>query len=364
MKSKRILRILSILLVTVIFTGCQKTAETPNVIITKEKERISYDYATVVKDDVTLIGRITCRYKQTNQEEISFSITGKYVDKVHVKEGDYVNKGDILVELSTQSLANDIERLEYNLSKNRLQLGYLDKAEYFDTQNCWMNFLKYSGRTSDDEKNTKEAVAAVHERYEKQRESYLDKIEFDELELKAKKKEYNQSRIFASMSGTVYKIMRGLKGSTSKDGEVIMTIIDNSEGLFESTAIEYKDYYENDKVYSLSVSNSSGTNEIEVKPYKMDEWTDTMYFSILSAPDNVQLEMGSFATMVIDTEARYNVLCLPVGVVYEADGKKFVYVVNESNNMREVKWIETGLKGNTYIEIISGLNEGDKVVKK
>ena len=54
-------------------------------------------------------------------------------------------------------------------------------------------------------------------------------------------------------------------------------------------------------------------------------------------------------------------LTLPLSAVYHADGKPYVYVLDE-NDFRQIVWIETGLVGDEKVEILSGLNEGDKVV--
>ena len=56
-------------------------------------------------------------------------------------------------------------------------------------------------------------------------------------------------------------------------------------------------------------------------------------------------------------------LTVPLKAVHLASGKSYVYVLGEGN-MREVKWIETGLFGDETVEILSGLTEGEKVIIK
>lgn len=60
-----------------------------------------------------------------------------------------------------------------------------------------------------------------------------------------------------------------------------------------------------------------------------------------------------------------NVLLVPIEALQEKDGKKYVTLAarenaaSAGNTRREV---QVGLNNETYVEIISGLNEGDQVV--
>ena len=72
---------------------------------------------------------------------------------------------------------------------------------------------------------------------------------------------------------------------------------------------------------------------------------------------------STVGNIVYTIDARENVLTLPSKVIRTADGRNYVYVLGE-NDVREVKWIETGLWGDTMVEVISGLEEGEYVVQK
>ena len=58
-----------------------------------------------------------------------------------------------------------------------------------------------------------------------------------------------------------------------------------------------------------------------------------------------------------------HVLSVPRDTVHEAGDKSFVYTLTEEN-VREIRYIETGLVGDERVEILSGLSEGEKVLKK
>ena len=93
----------------------------------------------------------------------------------------------------------------------------------------------------------------------------------------------------------------------------------------------------------------------------MEHWEDTLYFEL---PENSSdIQVGTVGNIVYTIDARENVLTLPSKVIRTADGRNYVYVLGE-NDVREVKWIETGLWGDTMVEVISGLEEGEYVVQK
>ncbi len=76
-------------------------------------------------------------------------------------------------------------------------------------------------------------------------------------------------------------------------------------------------------------------------------------------PDG-RLRPGMFAEIHLTTAVSRNAVRVPVDAVLERDGKKIVYVV-EGDKARERR-VETGITGEDYVEIRSGLKPGEKVV--
>jgi multidrug efflux pump subunit AcrA (membrane-fusion protein) len=60
-------------------------------------------------------------------------------------------------------------------------------------------------------------------------------------------------------------------------------------------------------------------------------------------------------------QASYDTLLLPPRAVHRIDGRTFVYILNEYGVLT-IRDIETGLRGNYFYEILSGLEEGEEVV--
>jgi len=79
-----------------------------------------------------------------------------------------------------------------------------------------------------------------------------------------------------------------------------------------------------------------------------------------TSPDE-RVKSGMTANIDISTERRDNVIAIPQRAVIARNGKKFVRML-DGETEKEVE-VETGLRGSSgNIEIISGLNEGEKVI--
>ena len=72
------------------------------------------------------------------------------------------------------------------------------------------------------------------------------------------------------------------------------------------------------------------------------------------------LEPGMFARVEIITREHKDTLVVPPKAVLEREGKRTVFIVEESRAL--LKEVETGLNNENNIEIVKGLNEGEEVI--
>lgn len=359
------LQCLALILGFTLLAGCGAVSEDePIIMIDASEEAIVYNMEEVSRGEVILTKKIDCEYVQTSQQDVAFPIGGKIVDKVYVKVGDHVEVGDLLVELESGNMTDDIAYLEYQIARNELSLGYLDKAEEFDLQNAYYSFV-YNNSEKDEEalKEYNENCDEIKEGYTYQREDYQDSLEFDRKKLEKLKGEYNGNRVYATMPGTVHFIKNGLEGSTAKKDDVILTIVDNDNGLFEMSDSEAAKYFDMGQAVSMNVSYGDAKGDYELVPHDMLSWGEKQYFEILVRPENASLSVGISGTVVATIGKKEDVLRIPIKALYEADGRYYTYVLN-SDNLREAKFIEVGLVGDEYAEVLSGIDLGMKVVRR
>lgn len=356
-------RILAMACALCMFTGCAATeAEEENIVlIEKEKEAIVYDMAVVTVADVVKTEKVKCIYQQVNEQAVCFEVGGKRIDKVYVERGDEVTEGQLLATLDTGNAVDRIETLEYQIARNELTLEYSQLNEDYEISTLWLNYIYNSNGSDAAEEALKANVAQIQQRYEYSREDCQDAIDLDRKELQKLNKELKQANLYAGMSGTISFQKSNLEGSSAVAGEEIMHIIDSSECLFAVEGTKYAEYFSADTKVAMSISSGTGAGDYELIPYNMDAWEERLLFAIADDDGSRTIEVGAMGMMKVVLGERKQVLSVPVGAVHVADGKSYVYVLGE-DNVREVKWIETGLMGDLYAEVISGLSEGEKVI--
>lgn len=355
-------RIMAMLMVLGILAGCSvvDNEEENIVLIEKEAEAIVYDMAVVTVADIVKTEKVKCVYQQVNDEQVCFEVGGKRIDKVYVEKGDTVKKGQLLATLDTGNAADTIEALEYRIARNELTLSYSQVNENDELSVLWLNYMYYGG-TEAAKEALEENIASVQQRYEYSREDCQDAIALDKKELELLQKDLMQANLYAGMDGTISFLKSNLEGSASIAGEEIMRIIDSTECLFAVDSPEYAQYFEEGSRTAMSISSGTGAGNYELIPYDMTNWGETLLFAIADDDGSRSIDVGTMGIMRVVLGEKKQVLSVPIEAVHTADGKSYVYVLG-ADNVREVKWIETGLLGDTNAEIVSGLVEGEKVI--
>ena len=232
-----------------------------------------------------------------------------------------------------------------------------------DISAVWLRFLYQSGQSDAEKKAVEENVARIQNNYRHSREDCEDALALDRAQLAILKQDLRNSCIYAGMDGTVAKIKERLEGSTSVMDEEVIQIIDSTECLFEAKDLTWAAYFKEGTEVDLSIISGTGAGSYKVVPYDMENWNELMLFTLSGDTSDVNIGVGASGTLQFTVDKREQVLTVPIRAVHQAGGKSYVYVLGEGN-MREVKWIETGLYGDINVEVISGLAEGEKVILK
>ena len=346
-------------LITAAFSGCAENTEQEGnrVIVEQEAPEVDYKLAAVTRGDVISSTGLRCTYTQYNGENLSFSVSGKLVSKVYVKDGDTVKKGTLLAELSGGSREAEIEQLEYQIKRNEILLEQIDDNENYEISRRWLvkGYNRGFDQTGD--------IANLIQSNDYTRQDLSDAISMDQKQLDRIKAEVRQSKLYAGLDGTVSIVKKNLEGSTSVRDEVVMQVKDNSECFFSTKIMTNASAIKEGQQLDMNVAGGPGRGSYRVEPYQMDKWTDQMFFSIVDGGEGVIFDTGDNGTVTVILDSRENVLTLPLEAVHSADDKWYVYVLNDEGT-RDVKWIEVGLTGNGSAEIIRGLEEGEKVILK
>ncbi|MGN1147930.1 MAG: efflux RND transporter periplasmic adaptor subunit [Lachnospiraceae bacterium] len=364
-RNEKIILLTAVIGSLLLFAGCGKVEEEKDtlVIVENNVDEPVYDLAVAVIDDVIRTESIKCTYKQVNDQEVSFDLSGKVVSVVYVKSGDAVEKGQLLAELTDEGIEEEIEQLTYNIARNQLLYDQCLINEVNDLEGRRLRYTYQSGWTTEEKESCEQDLAEIQRTYQYLQEDYQDAIYADNLRLEELQKELAQGRIYADMDGTVSYVKMDLEGSTSVKGETVIRIIDGSECVFETDSTEYAEYFTADTRADFLIVTSSGVKQCVLVPFQMEAWGEKMYFQLSEDSEGLNVGVGSAGTMRVVLEQKEQVLTVPRRAVHVADGKTYVYVTGD-DDMREVRWVETGLSGDGNVEILSGLTEGEKVILK
>lgn len=356
------------ILASLVLSGClfgcnnQTYEEEPIIIVDRKVDELTYNLDEASIGDVTLTKNVNVEYVQTKEQQVAFNVGGKVVDKVYVREGDRVKKGDLLVELKTDNLDEQILDMKYKIKKSELSLSFLDKQEEFDKESAHITLI-HTNLSGDDYCDYEDSLKKIERNYRYQREDISDSILFDKEKLSKLESELTSKRIYADMAGTIISVKEHLEGSTAKRGDVIMTVVDNSNGLFSTKDESLKDILHPGDLLYMSIVYGNAKGDYVLTPFEINNWGEQQLFSVVEAPEGGGLEVGTSGTIRIDIEKKENVLSIPVTALYEADGRYYTYTLDE-DNMRSVRFIDIGLIGDNHVEVLSGLKAKDKVIKK
>lgn len=344
-------------------TGGQPSSEENLIIVESEQAEVEYNLAVASVGDVVKTKKIRCDYKQLQSMDMAFATGGKEVRKVYVKAGDDVVKGQLLAELDIGDVDSKVRDLEYRITRNSLLLSYVDENENNEISSMWLKHNYEFDFSEEKQSAQQESIAKLQQKNEYSREDYRDAIAIDTLELEQIRKEIAECYLYAEMDGTVSYVKSNMEGMKSEAGQRVISIIDGTEGLLVADDAEYASYFAEGTEVELSILSGTGAGSYKVIPYKMEEWEDKLWFTFTEDTDKSVIKVGDIGTLKLVTGMREQVLKVPLEAVHTADGKSYVYVVG-AGNIREVKWIETGLYGDTEVEVTSGLTEGEKVILK
>jgi multidrug efflux pump subunit AcrA (membrane-fusion protein) len=350
---------LSLLGTGLFFGGCAKEEEEPLITVEAGDEELDYGFVTCIRDNIEDVVKIRCDFRKNSEQEVYFPVSGKKIEKVYVNVGDTVKKGDVLAAINVGSLETDIEDLQYSISRNELLEGYLSDQYDLDTQSVYLDY--YYGYLNGNDDSRDKRLDSLKKQLNNNKQGYDDSLEFDRKKLAKLKRDLSESRVYAAFDGTISYVADNLEGSTTNVETCIMRVLDNEDGYFEASAGDYLSYFEEGEPIKMTVQFGDGKGDYELVPLEMDQWGDTQKFSILSGENAADLGSDSRGEMYIVIDSKENVLIIPKNAVRYAGEDAYVYVLND-NGLRDVCWIETGIEYDGKVEIVSGLEEGDKVI--
>ncbi len=340
---------------------------------------------------VSANGKIRARTEVNISADVSAKIT-----KIHVKEGQAVKKGMLLVELDRQRYLAAVENAEATVRSAQADANLVNenvlktKRELERSQGLMERHLQSESEHED----AKSAYQVELARYASAR----DRVEQAKATLKQVKDDLSKTTIYSPMDGTVSDLRKEegeIAIGSQFQGDVILIVSDLTE-------MEARVNVDENDIVSVKVGQEA---EIEVDALLGQKLKGIVYEIASSAnatgagtteqktefevkiniidPD-MALRPGMTATADILTKTNPNALSVPIQSVavrtvdqlrapgedraeiekkYKADKDGFVEIVFCIEDGKALaKQVKTGIQSDEFIEILDGLNEGDEVV--
>lgn len=340
-------------------TACgQQTGEEEQTILVQEEEEEAYPTTTVEYGDVVKNVTIRCTYTSTDKQELAFPMDGGLIERVEVKSGDYVEAGQLLVSLDVADLEETIEDMEYNVAMQELALAQQEewKAYNLAKEEREYSYTKMTQADKDALEADKEAVEA---RYKTTLEDMSDKLSIAKKRLQQYHEELEQGRLFAEISGEITYLQSALEDTYTVKDRVVVTVSNRDKCYFTTDEIEYADYFEEGASLVVEYMEKGQGYTCEVTPALMDTWEEKLYFKPVNE-EFIASETNGNITMEIDRKD--NVLCVPESAIHTSDNGPFVYL--EKDGLLEMRYVTVGLEGDSFVEITSGLEQGEIIALK
>ena len=359
----------------------------------------------VTKREIVQTVTATGRIQPVTQVNISADVSAK-ITRLEVKEGDWVEKGTLLLELDRERYTAEVESAEASLRSSQAQARVVEENLNKLTKD-YERVVSLHRQELESQSSLDSAAAALEVEKARHR-STLDAIAQSRAALKQSRDALSKTTIYAPMAGTISKLNKEV-------GEIALGSQFQSDVILELANLSgmeaLVDVDEND-IVNVSLADRA-TNEVDALPGvtfegevteiansakvaaegTSDQKTEFEVKIALKDP-GAQLRPGMTASADIVTEVRPDALGVPIQSVAvrtpdqiapEQKGKKdgpdaveegadagsrftpdkdgfvkIVFVVD--GGVAQARQVKTGIQSDSHIEIAEGLAVGEQVV--
>lgn len=287
------------------------------------------------------------------------------ITEIHVELGQYVEEGDLLATADVKQIQETISNLEQE-KENFIKNHEID-VKIYEQQAAEIEYRKKGCEMLNDIKAANQAGTDLSILNENHR--------YDELLYEYKLKKYNKdlaeyyelvndAKIYARHSGYVSfcKDLMMTNQAAAIENVVIVSDYDDCYISMVDETIEKNLLKKYDVIYSY---RNGVKYELEEIPY--------LSYEILAAEGrdifpNIRLKFkqegilpqaGNDVPVFLARNIQENVLCVGTDSLYEDSKGYYVYVKTQTG--KEIRYIEIGKKDDKNVQILSGLQEGEKI---
>ncbi len=378
-----------------------------------EGRRVSVEEAE--RRDIVEIVTANGRIRPVTEVKIAPDVSGEIIE-LHIEEGDYVERGELLARINPDIYESALDRMEASLNTARANLANA-RARALQAEAQFIN------ARANYQRNRKlfEEGAISESEYDSARAQYLvaeadvegskQNVIASEFQVKSAEAGVNEARdnllktnLFAPMSGTVSRldaeVGERVVGTSQFAGTEIIRIA-NLNAMEVKVNVNENDIVrvnEGDSAYIqidaffgetftgavTSIANSADSDMLgtdQVTNFEVRIRILPGSYSHLENPDRPYMSPfrpGMSATVDIQTQSAYGVVTVPIQAVTTREqisgsrddeqtpssspGRPREYVFVYEDGVARQLSVRSGIQDNQYIEIREGLDEGTEVI--
>lgn len=308
---------------SILFGGCgilpkeEQTLAPPLV----KPQKQEYQVFEVKKKDITKQVKGNGSLASINESNLFTKDNGRRIKSVNVQFGQTVKKGDVLIELDSDNLENDVKIEKYNLQ--RAQINYERAVQGTD---------EYAKK-----------LAAIE-------------VNVETTKLEAVQKQLAASRLTAPVDGQVTFVETIKPGDSVEAYKPLVTVADPAK-----LQVVYQTSDANSVQTGMRVNlNLKGQNYegVVAQIPTSGKLKGSIIVNFKDTPKDATL--GDGVELAITLETKKNTIVIPKTAVKNFMGNNMVEVLDGSKKISID--VEKGIETSTEVEILSGLTEGQKVI--
>ncbi|MFQ9506400.1 MAG: efflux RND transporter periplasmic adaptor subunit [Veillonella sp.] len=305
-----------------------------------------------------------------NKATVTPTLTGQVA--YAVKVGDQVQQGQVLATVDTSALQQQLASLQGQLAQAQSQ-SYATAVTTTTAASIDSTQLEQAQRMREAGMITQKEYDRIVERSQPQTTTVTTggggggaNTAAIEAQIAQVSAQMAASTIVAPIAGTVTAIYNEDRQMAIADRPFMM--IQQSTPMVASLSIP------RDAAMKLGTPDAKKGIKVLLKVGDQELPGELTYVDV-TQPENVPsvlvkatfnndkglIKAGEFYTLIIESDIKAKMLTVPSKAVRENQDGKYVYVLTENNTV-DVRVVEVGITEGDDVAIISGLNEGDKVI--
>lgn len=306
-------------------------------------------------------------------EKLYFPETGLRFGEYYCVPGQAVKQGDLLARLDTESVDKQIESQLESMARTRQEQAFEIEGYELDiaiAQCEWMALTKKAAGYEEEAMKAAESKKIDIERKQlalsQVREQQALTMRYAEEQLAALYAKIENAEMRAPIDGLITYMADKAPGAEVEAFAPLIYISDEQEMFVEYSSLVSLSISKNsivkgyvgDRVYDLERIPVTRQDQMY---YSVLRLTPPLRFSVIDADELIR--PGAYVAIRVYTEYAEDVLRIPANALFsDADIGYYVYLME--NGQKVLHPIEPGLRATSYVEIKSGLQEGDEVFVK